>query len=198
MNIQTSTVSDIRDFHEELKTLLPRLRCYALTLTRDRDVADDLVHDTVIKALTNRHRFQIGTNLGAWLFCIERNEFISSLRRRRPTVPVDSKIAESLSHLPQQDTALIMREFVMAFGKLASVQREALLLAVLEGLPYDVIAKRTGVSIGTVKSRVSRARDMLERLLLDDDVKQHPTDSVGRKLSAQAATPTEKSDELVG
>ena len=82
-----------RDFHEQLKTILPRLRIYALSLTRDRDAADDLVHDTVIKALTGRNSFQPGTNLAAWLFRIQRNEFISGLRRRRPTVPVDTAIA---------------------------------------------------------------------------------------------------------
>jgi len=104
------------------------------------------------------------------LFRIQRNEFISGLRRQRPSVPVDTAIAESLSHPAQQDSGLIMREFVTAFAKLVPTQREALLLAVLEGLPYEVIAAHTGVSVGTVKSRISRARDTLERLLLEGDV----------------------------
>ena len=162
--MSTETSNDIRDFHEQLKAILPRLRIYALSLTRDRDAADDLVHDTVIKALTGRHSFQPGTNLAAWLFRIQRNEFISGLRRQRPTVPVDTAIAESLSHPAHQDSGLVMREFVSAFAKLAPTQREALLLAVLEGLPYEVIAQHTGVSVGTVKSRISRARDTLERV----------------------------------
>jgi len=170
----TETSNDVRDFHDQLKAVLPRLRIYALSLTRDRDGADDLVHDTVIKALTGRHSFQPGTNLAAWLFRIQRNEFISGLRRQRPTVPVDTTIAESLSHPPHQESGLVMREFVTAFAKLAPTQREALLLAVLEGLPYEVIASHTGVSVGTVKSRISRARDTLERLLLEGDVKQRP------------------------
>lgn len=161
-----------RDFHEQLKTILPRLRIYALSLTRDRDAADDLVHDTVIKALTGRNSFQPGTNLAAWLFRIQRNEFISGLRRRRPTVPVDTAIAESLSHPPHQDSGLVMREFMSAFGKLAAAQREALLLAVLEGLPYETIAEHTGVSVGTVKSRISRARDTLERLLMEGEARR--------------------------
>ena len=77
----------------------------------------------------------------------------------RPTVPVDSAIAESLSHQPHQESRLVMREFMSAFGKLAPTQREALLLAVLEGQSYEVIAAHTGVSVGTVKSRISlRAR----------------------------------------
>src|SRR5215475_519990 len=162
--------NDVEDFHNQLKAILPRLRIYALSLTRDRDAADDLVHDTVIKALTGRHSFQPGTNLAAWLFRIQRNEFISGLRRQRPSVPVDTAIAESLSHPAYLDSGLIMREFVSAFAKLVPTQREALLLAVLEGLPYEVIAAHTGVSVGTVKSRISRARDTLERLLLEGDV----------------------------
>ena len=177
--MSSETSSDVRDFHEQLKGILPRLRIYALSLTRDRDAADDLVHDTVIKALTGRHSFQPGTNLAAWLFRIQRNEFISGLRRQRPTVPVDTAIAESLSHPAHQDSGLVMREFVSAFAKLAPTQREALLLAVLEGLPYEVIAAHTGVSVGTVKSRISRARDTLERLLLEGDVKPRPATSPG-------------------
>jgi RNA polymerase sigma-70 factor, ECF subfamily len=172
MLTQTPQDNGTRDFHDQLKTVLPRLRIYALSLTRDRDAADDLVHDTVIKALTGRNSFQPGTNLAAWLFRIQRNEFISGLRRRRPTVPVDTAIAESLSHPPHQDSGLVMREFMSAFGKLAAAQREALLLAVLEGLPYETIAEHTGVSVGTVKSRISRARDTLERLLLEGEARR--------------------------
>ena len=172
MTTQTQQDDGTRDFHDQLKTILPRLRIYALSLTRDRDAADDLVHDTVIKALTGRNSFQPGTNLAAWLFRIQRNEFISGLRRRRPTVPVDTAIAESLSHPPHQDSGLVMREFMTAFGKLAAAQREALLLAVLEGLPYETIAEHTGVSVGTVKSRISRARDTLERLLLEGEARR--------------------------
>jgi RNA polymerase sigma-70 factor (ECF subfamily) len=169
---KSKTVDDLNDFHEQLKAILPRLRVYALSLTRDRDAADDLVHDTVIKALTGRQSFEPGTNLSAWVFRIQRNEFISGLRRLRPSVPVDSAIAETLSHQPHQESRLVMREFMSAFGKLAPTQREALLLAVLEGQSYEVIAAHTGVSVGTVKSRISRARDTLERLLLEGDTKE--------------------------
>lgn len=175
INATQKADADLHDFHEQLKTILPRLRVYALSLTRDRDSADDLVHDTVVKALTGRNSFQPGTNLSAWVFRIQRNEFISGLRRTRPTVPVDSVIADSLSHPAHQESRLVMREFMCAFGKLAATQREALLLAVLEGQSYEVIAAHTGVSIGTVKSRISRARDTLERLLLEGDTGQRPT-----------------------
>jgi RNA polymerase sigma-70 factor (ECF subfamily) len=182
----------LHDFHEQLKAILPRLRVYALSLTRDRDSADDLVHDTVVKALTGRHSFEPGTNLSAWVFRIQRNEFISGLRRTRPTVPVDSVIADTLSHPAHQESRLVMREFMSAFGKLAATQREALLLAVLEGQSYEVIAAHTGVSVGTVKSRISRARDTLEHLMLEGDSKQRPTTAdlktALRATTAQAPT----------
>ena len=187
--------NDVRDFHEQLKAILPRLRIYALSLTRDRDGADDLVHDTVIRALAGRHSFQPGTNLAAWLFRIQRNEFISGLRRQRPTVPIDTEIAERLSHPAHQDSGLVMREFVSAFAKLAPTQREALLLAVLEGLPYEVIAENTGVSVGTVKSRISRGRDRLEQLLLEGDAERPPAN---READATANRDPDEADNRHG
>ena len=159
------------DFHEQLKALLPRLRVYALSLTRNRDDADDLVHDTVIKALGGRNSFIPGTNFSAWVFRIQRNEFISGLRRTRPSVPIDSAVADMLSHPPHQESGLIMREFMSAFSKLSTPQREALLLAVLEGQSYEVIAEHASVSVGTIKSRISRGRDTLKRLLLEGDAR---------------------------
>ena len=166
------------DFDTDLTQLLPRLRVYALSLTRDSVRADDLVQQTIVRSLAGRASFRPGTNFPGWLFRIQRNEFISGLRRQRPTVPVDTAIAESLSHPAHQDSGLVMREFVSAFAKLAPTQREALLLAVLEGLPYEVIAQHTGVSVGTVKSRISRARDTLERLLLEGEAKPRPASGI--------------------
>lgn len=163
------------DFHADLKTLLPRLRIYALSLTRDRDHADDLVQETVVKSLAGRHSFRPGTNFAAWLFRIQRNEFISGLRRQRSTVPLDDAIANKLSHAPAQESGLIMREFTAAFRHLAACQREALLLAVLEGWSYQQIAELSGVSVGTVKSRVSRGRATLKRLLIGDEPASHDT-----------------------
>lgn len=163
--IQTMT----GDFHADLKALLPRLRVYALSLTRDRDRADDLVQETVVKSLAGRHSFRPGTNFAAWMFRIQRNEFISGLRQLRPTVPLDDVIANKLSHAPVQENGLIMREFTRAFRRLAGGQREALLLSVLEGWSYQRIATLSGVSLGTVKSRVWRGRAALQQMLTDDD-----------------------------
>jgi RNA polymerase sigma-70 factor (ECF subfamily) len=157
------------DFHADLKTLLPRLRVYALSLTRDRDRADDLLQQTVVKALAGRGSFCLGTNLAAWLMRIERNEFISNLRRDRPTVCLDEVVLNSLSHPPGQESGLVMREFRKAFGCLPANQREALLLMVLEGWSHEQIAAHCAVTIGTVKSRVWRARRNLHHLLADRD-----------------------------
>jgi RNA polymerase sigma-70 factor (ECF subfamily) len=157
------------DFHADLKALLPRLRAYALSLTRDRDRADDLVQETVVKSLAGRHSFRPGTDFPAWLFRIQRNEFISGLRRERPTVCFDDAITNKLSHAPTQESGLIMCEFTKAFRFLADSQREALLLSVLEGWSYQRIAVLSGVSVGTVKSRVSRGRATLKRMLTGDD-----------------------------
>ena len=135
------------DFHTDLKAILPRLRVYALSLTRDRDRADDLVQETVVKALAGRNSFRPGTNFAAWLFRIQRNEFVSGLRRMRPTVNFDDVISSalSLSHAPHQESGLMMREFLKAFKHLSEGQREALLLAVLEGFSYEQIAEHSGV-----------------------------------------------------
>ena len=165
----SSTEADVKDFHEQLKAILPRLRLYAISLTHDRDRANDLVQETVMKALVARESFRLGTNFSGWIFRIQRNEFISGMRRQRPTVPIDTAVVDSLTQRPDQDNGLIVREFLNAFGKLSSGQREALVLAVVEGQPYEAIATHAGVSVGTIKSRISRARATLERLLMDGD-----------------------------
>ncbi len=160
------------DFHAELRTILPRLRVYALSLTHDRDRADDLVQETVVKALAGQKSFRPGTCFSAWIFRIQRNEFISGLRRARPSVPLDETICNALSHPAHQDRGLVMHEFLRAFGQLSSGQREALVLAVVDGQSYEQIARHASVSVGTIKSRISRARDMLERLLMGEEAAQ--------------------------
>jgi len=172
------------DFHADLKALLPRLKGYALSLARDRDRADDLVQETVAKALAGRKSFRPGTNFGAWLFRIQRNEFISGLRRARPTVCLDDIVSNTLSHAPYQESGLIMREFLVAFHRLARTQREALLLAVLEGYSYVQIAEHCSVSVGTVKSRISRARATLAHMIVDEAEDRGLTASIRRSRAS--------------
>lgn len=157
--------SVIDDFDRDLTALLPRLRIYALSLTRDRDRADDLVQETAAKALAARRSFRPGTNFAAWLHRIEHNVFVSSLRRTRFAVPLDDSVACGLSYPPQQEGGLVMREFLGALSRLSDEARRTLLLGVVEGQCHKQIAERCGVSVGTVKSRTSRARTALKQML---------------------------------
>ena len=154
-------------FDSDLKSILPRLRVYAMSLTHDRDRADELVQQTAVKALVGRKSFRPGTNFGGWLFRIQRNEFISGLRRLRPTVCFDEISTNALSHPPHQESGLIMHEFMGAFRQLSSGTRQALLLAVVEGYSYKQIAEPAGISVGTVKSRISRGRSALQEMLAE-------------------------------
>ena len=156
--------TEIDTFNASLKDALPSLRVYALSLTRDRDRADNLVQQTSLKALAGRESFRPGTNFVGWIFRIERNEFIAQLRRERPTVDIGDPHA-SLSTPPTQDSGLVMREFMSAFRQLSRGTRQALLLSKIEGRSYEQIANHTGIAVGTVKSRVGRGRAALERLL---------------------------------
>jgi RNA polymerase sigma-70 factor, ECF subfamily len=159
--------TEIDGFNAKLTEALPRLRVYALSLTRDRDRADNLVQQTSLKALAGRDSFRPGTNFGGWIFRIERNEFISELRRERPSVDIADAHA-SLSTPPIQESGLVMREFMSAFRQLSRGSRQALLLSKIEGRSYEQVACHAGIAIGTVKSRIWRGRAALERLLAGD------------------------------
>jgi len=168
LNTQTMSAG----FDTDLESILPRLRVYAMSLTRNVDRADDLVQQTALKALAGRESFRIGTNFAGWMFRIQRNEFISELRRTRPTVDIDDPVAQTKSHPPLQENGLVMREFMTAFRQLPDERRHALLLGTVEGQPYAQIAQRSGVTVGAVKSRVRRGREMLKQLL-DPQVAPH-------------------------
>jgi RNA polymerase sigma-70 factor (ECF subfamily) len=165
-------------FDSDLKSILPRLRVYAMSLTRNIDRADDLVQQTALKALAGRESFRAGTNFAGWMFRIQRNEFISGLRRERPTVDIDD-VHATLSTPPTQDSGLIMREFVTAFRQVSRASRQALLLSTLGGQSYEQVARHTGVAEGTVKSRVWRGRAALQRLLAGNAVSHARGSGVG-------------------
>jgi RNA polymerase sigma-70 factor, ECF subfamily len=159
--------TEIDAFNASLKGALPRLRVYALSLTRDRDRADNLVQQTSLKALAGRESFRPGTNFGGWIFRIERNEFLSELRREQRTA--NTVNAESvLATPPAQEYRLIMREFMAAFRQLSQGSRQALILSKVAGHSYEQIASHAGIAEGTVKSRIWRGRAALERLLAGD------------------------------
>ena len=162
------------DFDLDLTGSLERLRIYALSLTRNGDRADDLVQQTVLKALAGRESFRPGSNFTGWIFRIQRNEFISELRRSRPTVDILGEVGHRLSVPARQEEGLVLREFLGAFRQLTGDSREALLLSRLEGWSYRKIADRSGIAVGTVKSRVSRSRATLARLLDPPDLTPVP------------------------
>ena len=158
---------------------IPSLRAFAISLTNSSDRADDLVQGTLMRAWANSHRFELGTNLDAWLFTILRNLFHSEYRKRKHEVEdVDGSHAGRLKTYPDQQAHLDLADFRTALANLRVDQREALLLVGAEGLSYKEAAEICGVAVGTIKSRVHRARTRIAELLkLDADPEIGP-DSV--------------------
>ena len=145
---------------------VPNLRAFANSLCGDPTRSDDLVQDTLVKAWTNLASFEKGTNLRAWLFTILRNTYFSELRKRRREVEdADGAHAERMSVLPDQQVHMDVVDFKKAFGSLNDDQKEVLLLVGAEGFSYMEAAKISGAAIGTVKSRVNRARAALTKSL---------------------------------
>ncbi len=148
----------------------PNLRAFAISLTSNVDRADDLVQETLMRAIANIQRFQPGTNMQAWLFTILRNLFHSEYRKRRREVEdADGSYAGRLKVQPEQGSRLDFEDFRTALDKLPQEQREVVLLIGLEGISYAEAADILQVSIGTVKSRLSRGRRAL-RILMDGGV----------------------------
>ena len=154
-------------FHTELKASLPKLRRYGLMLTRNRAAMEDLVQDSVVRALAAEAGFTPGSNFAAWISCILRNEFISGLRRNRLFTACDPLVIEKIAVSPRQEDHLVLRELVGAIDRLPPMQREALLLATVNGLNHAEIAETMHCRAGTVKSRIGRARLQLERDLTE-------------------------------
>jgi RNA polymerase sigma-70 factor (ECF subfamily) len=153
-----------------LRTLLlaavPSLRAFAISLSGSVDRADDLVQDTLLRALANIHRFEPGTNLNAWLFTILRNLFHSEYRKRKREVEdADGSYAARLATAPEQNARLDFDDLRLALAKLSPDQREAVLLIGAEGFSYEEAAQICGTAVGTIKSRVNRARRRLAELL---------------------------------
>lgn len=162
--------ADGESFGEALIAALPVLRAFARSLCGNRVQADDLVQETAVKALANQDRFTPGTNFNAWLITILRNHFYSEGRKRRREVEdVDDNYAARLYDVPGQEGHVALGEFVRALKEVPDEQREALILVGASGFSYEEAAEICGVRVGTIKSRVSRARARLSELLPDVD-----------------------------
>jgi RNA polymerase sigma-70 factor (ECF subfamily) len=159
------------EFRDDLVRALPALRTFALSLTGDVTGADDLVQETFARAWAKWHHFIPGTNFTAWLFTILRNQFYTEMRKRkRETEDADGIQAGKLTAPADQEDASTLKVVWDKIGRLPPSQRQALLLVGAEGRTYEEAASLLGCQIGTVKSRVSRARTALvEQLGLRDE-----------------------------
>src|SRR5881398_2429572 len=151
---------------DDILASVPSLRAFAISLSGNGDRADDLVQETLLRAIANIDSFQPGTNLPAWLFTILRNLFRSEYRKRRREVEdSDGRFAETLKTHPEQNSHIEFQEFQQALAKLPPDQREALILIGASGFSYEETAEICGCAVGTVKSRVNRARTRLAELM---------------------------------
>jgi RNA polymerase sigma-70 factor (ECF subfamily) len=156
----------INDLHQSIRACLPKLRSFSIALARDRTLADDLVQEAIVRALTHRDQFEPNTNFNAWITTIARNCFYNELRRRRRIADVNPELP-SLDQTVSggQEARLEMRDFQRAFEALSTEHREALFLVGASGFSYEKAAERASCAAGTMKSRVFRARAHLQQLL---------------------------------
>ncbi|MCJ2046645.1 sigma-70 family RNA polymerase sigma factor [Methylobacterium sp. J-078] len=187
MTAMQAPVGTPRGADDEMRELLlgaiPALRAFAFSLTYDLDRSDDLVQDTLVRAWTKADSFTRGTNLTAWLFTILRNLFYSEQRKRKREVEdADGTLAGRLTSLPEQEIRVEMREFQEALDGLPLSQREALVLVGAQNFTYEEAAEICGVAVGTMKSRVSRAR-----VRLIETLGMNGTDDIGADAVTRAA-----------
>ncbi len=153
------------DFKRELTAVIPHLRAFGRSLSGSRDLADDLVQETLMKAWAARSRFRAGTNMRAWTFIILRNHFLSQMRRSRFKGEWDELVADRLlSAAAGQDKQIELADLQRALMQLPQSQREALVLVGAGGFAYEEAAEICGVAVGTIKSRVARGRAALEQI----------------------------------
>jgi RNA polymerase sigma factor (sigma-70 family) len=153
------------DEAERLVELIPRLRRYARALVGDRAAADDLVQDTLERAWAKLHLYRRGTDLRAWLFTVMHNVHVNKVRATRATDPLEDEMPE-LAQRASQGDALMVRDLDRSISRLPAEQRSVLLLVTLEDMSYDEVARTLGIPIGTVMSRLSRAREKLRAMML--------------------------------
>jgi len=155
------------EFHQLIEEQIPRLRRYARALTFNRERGDDLVQDTLVRALAKEHLWQPGTDLRAWLFTIMHNQNVNTVRqgiRDRLAVDVET-VSATLIATTDPTASRQLRELDRALSRLPLGQRKVILLVGLEGMSYEDAATILSIPIGTVRSRLSRGREMLRELL---------------------------------
>ncbi len=176
-------------FKAELLSAIPSLRAFAVSLAQNADKADDLVQETLVKAWDKHESFQMGTNLKAWLFTILRNEFYSQMRKRgREVQDTDGAMTARLAVHPSQQGKLDLQDFRAALEQLPEDQREAIILIGASGFSYEEAALICGCAIGTIKSRVSRARTRLQDILKVTGEAEYGPDAISAQVMGTSAT----------
>jgi len=179
------------DVTQMIEPELPRLRRYARALTHDVTAADDLVQDCLARALSKMHLWQEGSNLRAWLFTILHNQYVNNVRRlvrEGATVGLCDNEPQ-LAVSPKQSQRLELRDLERAIAQLPAEQRLVLLLVGLEGLRYDEVATMLEVPVGTVRSRLSRGRDTLRRVMGGSDARAVAGPRGGRSAAFRPPPP---------
>jgi RNA polymerase sigma-70 factor (ECF subfamily) len=176
--------TDDEAFKRELVKLIPHLRAFARTLAGEPSMADDLAQDAMMKAWDARHTFQLGTNMKAWTFMILRNQFYSEKRRSWRQIQLDQEAAErTLVAVDDPAAPVALDELRLSLAQLPPEQREALILVGAGGFAYEEAAEICGCAVGTVKSRVSRARKALH-MILDDGSYERDGSAAGDAMRA--------------
>jgi RNA polymerase sigma-70 factor (ECF subfamily) len=174
--------------YAEIEDYIPQLRRYALALSHNPVAADDLIQESVARALMKSDLFNAGTNLRAWLFTIMHNIHISNTRRQKHIgMPIDPDIAAAtLSTQPSQEAPLVMKALNKAMQVIPDSQRVAVIMAGVEGMSYEEISQHLDVPIGTIKSRVSRGRDALRKALHGREKSWHNRETGDRRKRVSA------------
>lgn len=176
-------MGDEREWRDDVVGMIPALRAFAWSLSHNGSDADDLVQDTLIKAWTNREKFEPGTNLRAWLFTILRNTYYTQvIRRRREVRDETGEYANNLRAPPTQEWSVAMHALQAALTQLPDEHREALILVGAAGLSYEEAAEICGCALGTIKSRVNRARAKLLKIMDAEE----PSDVMALETMASA------------
>lgn len=174
---------EVYDFKREMLKALPSLRAFAVSICKNQDRADDLVQDTVMKAWAKQELFQPGTNLKAWLFTILRNEFYSQMRKSgREVQDSEGIFTNNMAVHPSQYGELDLKDFKQALDKLPPDQKEAIILIGASGFSYEEAAEICECAVGTIKSRVNRARAKLQDLLTLDDESEYGPDKISAPI----------------
>ncbi len=180
------TRPEANSFRDALLAAIPHLRAFAVCLCRDAQRAEDLVEEALVKGWQARESFEEGTNLKAWLFTTVRNNYFSELRKKNQVlVEANGDCVERLSEHPAQSGHVDLQDFAAALDRLEPAQREALILVGAEGFSYEEAAQISGCAVGTVKSRVNRARRRLGELLEVSAAEEYGPDPAYEAINAR-------------